>query len=109
MKSEGTTGSGDEMRELRVELRDRHSIDHLARAWTSSLVFVLLLGVWIKLAHDSERHPLFLWPAALLCVAVLCHAAREALRGFRLLREERNRLRRLRDLEAQAPAPPELF
>jgi hypothetical protein len=110
MNREGSTsGSGDELATLRLELRDRHSIDHLARAWTSGLVFILLVGVWIKLAHDSQGHPLFLWPAALLCLGVLCLAAREAFRGFRMLGQDRARLRRLRDLEAQAPAPPELF
>jgi hypothetical protein len=101
--------AGDEMRQLRVKLRDRQSIDRLARAWTSGLVFILLVGIWIKLQHDSDGHPLFLWPAALLCVAVLGHAVREALLGFRMLREDRLRLQRLRSLEARAPAPPELF
>jgi uncharacterized membrane protein len=70
---------------------------------------MVLCGVWIKLAHDSKGYPLFLWPAALLCGVVLGNAAREATRGFRMLAEDRARLRRLRDLEARSPPPPELF
>ncbi len=109
MDGGGIHGSEHELRELRTGLRDRRSIDHLARAWTSGLVFILFVGIWIKLAHDSTGHPLFLWPAALLCGAVLVNAIREVFRGFRMLGEDRARLRRLRELEAKAPAPPELF
>lgn len=110
-KAEQRTGprSGDELQHLRRGLRDRHSIDHLARAWTSTLIALLLAGVWIKLCRDSAGWPLYLWPVALLCLAVLANAANEARLGFRMLRDERARLQRVRELEMGSPAPRELF
>jgi hypothetical protein len=103
------TTSDDELQRLRVGLRDRHSVDHLARAWTSTLISILLAGVWIKLRQDSLDRPLLLWSAGLLCLAVLANAANQARLGLRLLRQERASLARVRDLETRSPAPPELF
>ena len=97
------------MEALRDGLRERRSIDHFARAWYSGLASLLLTGTWIKLLHDSVNHPLFLWPAALLCLSMLMLTLRELRTGSRLLRDERARLRRLRELEASFPPGPELF
>ncbi len=106
--SEGTSPLA-EIRRLREELRDRRSVDHLARAWSSGLGFLIVTGIWVKLLRDSAGKPLFLWPGALLCLAVLAFSLREVQRGLALLAEERARLKRLRELEATAPPPRELF
>jgi hypothetical protein len=98
-----------EITELRNALRDRHSVDHFARAWYGSLFSLLLCGVWIKLWHDSRGPALFLWPAALLCLSVIAFAAKELRLGLRLMSKERGLLARLRALEAEAPPRPELF
>jgi hypothetical protein len=79
----------EELEALRDGLRERHSVDHFARAWYSGLAFLLLTGVWIKLLHDSVDQPLFLWPAALLCLSTLMLALRELRTGSRLLLDER--------------------
>ncbi|HUB08784.1 MAG TPA: hypothetical protein VMB50_17385 [Myxococcales bacterium] len=109
MHSEGTTSGPAEMRRLREALRDRRGVDHLARAWSTGLVFLLLCGAWIKLAWDAVGWPILLWPGALLCLAVLAFCLRELRRGLSLLAEDRTRLARLHELEAQAPPPRELF
>jgi hypothetical protein len=98
-----------EIIELRNALRDRHSVDHFARAWYGSLFSLLLCGVWIKLWHDSRGPTLFLWPGALLCLSVIAFAAKELRLGLRLMSQERGLLARLRALEAEAPPRPELF
>jgi hypothetical protein len=90
-------------------------MDHFARAWYAGLLTILLVGIWIKLAHDSAHAlatrpaPLFLWPAAFLCLSVLLLTLREVRAGARLFQDERIRLRRLRELEAAAPSSPEPF
>ena len=98
-----------ELETLRGGLRSRESITHLAKAWTSSLIFLVLCGIWMKLRADSLGRPLFLWPGALLCISMGLLAVREGWRGLRLLGGERSRLRRLRELEALSPPPRELF
>src|SRR4029077_16638152 len=102
MEAAGTDRTG-ELEELRDGLRERRSIDHFARAWYAGLSSILLTGIWIKLAHDSPKHPLFLWPGALLCLSVLLLTLRELRSGGKLFLDERTRLRRLRELEAAAP------
>jgi hypothetical protein len=108
MEAVGTPGV-DELETLRDGLRERLSIDHFARAWYAGLGSILLTGIWAKLAHDSPRHPLFLWPGALLCFSVFLLTLRELRTGWRLFLDERARHRRLLELEAAAPPPPELF
>ncbi|MHB8420322.1 MAG: hypothetical protein ACYDCL_19790 [Myxococcales bacterium] len=110
METEGTSaGPLREIRKLREELRDRRSVDHLARAWSSGLAFLLLCGVWAKLWLDGPGAPLYLWPGLALCLAALGYVLRELRRGLRLLAEDRARLSRLRDLEAGSAPPKELF
>jgi hypothetical protein len=108
METAGTQ-PGEELTALREGLRERRSMDHFARAWYSGLTSLLLLGIWIKLAHDSRNHPLFLWPGALLCLSVFLLTLRELRSGARLFRDERARLTRLRELEEAAPPRAELF
>jgi len=98
-----------EIVELRNALRDRHSVDHFARAWYGSLFSILLCGVWIKLLHDSGGHRYLLWPGALLCLSVIAFAVSHIREGLRLMSKERGQLARLRALEAEAPPRPELF
>jgi hypothetical protein len=98
-----------EMVVLRTALRNRHSVDHFARAWYGSLVSILLCGLWIKLMHDTRGRAYFLWPGALLCLAAVLFALSHLRRAFRLLAREREQLARLRALEAKAPPRPELF
>jgi hypothetical protein len=98
-----------EIVELRDALRDRHSVDHFARAWYGSLFSLLLCGVWIKLLHDSRGSKLFLWPGALLCLSVIAFAVSHLRQGLRLMAKEQGQLARLRALEAEAPPRPELF
>jgi hypothetical protein len=108
MEAAGTQAV-EELAALRDGLRERRSMDHFARAWYSGLSFLLLTGIWVKLAHDSHNHPLFLWPGALLCFSVLLLTLRELRAGGRLFQDERARLRRLRALEEAAPPLAELF
>ena len=98
-----------ELIELRNALRDRHSVDHFARAWYGSLFSLLLCGVWIKLLHDSRGPKYFLWPGALLCLSVIAFALSHLRKGLRLRVKERGQLERLRALEAETPPRPELF
>jgi hypothetical protein len=108
MERAGSNGTG-EAEVLRNGLRERRSIDHFARAWYAGLLTILLTGIWVKVAHDSHNHPLFLWPGALLCLSVLLLTLGEIRTGGRIFVDERARLARLRELEAAAPPPPELF
>ncbi len=98
-----------EIRALREGLRERRSVDHLAHAWSAGLAFLLLSGAWVKLYRDAPHLPIFLLPGALLCCAAAVYCGRELRRGIALLRVERERLRRLRELEARVPAAGELF
>ncbi|MHB1845669.1 MAG: hypothetical protein ACYCWW_12655 [Deltaproteobacteria bacterium] len=98
-----------EIERLRDDLRERRSVDHFAHAWGGTLSFLILLGCWVKLFHDSLRPPLFLWPGALLVVGIALFVAQEVSRGLTLLATERGWLRRLRDLEASLGPGQELF
>jgi hypothetical protein len=98
-----------ELVELRNALRNRHSVDHFASAWYTALGAVLLCGLWIKLFHDRHGPAVYLWPGALLCVSVIALAGSHLRQGLRLLKREREQLRRLRVLEANTPPRPELF
>ncbi len=99
----------EEIDRLRVDLRERRSVDRFAHAWGATLAFLVLLGCFVKLAHDSAGHPLFLWPGALLVLSVALYAAQEVRRGVGLLASERRLLRRLRELEGRQGPPRELF
>lgn len=102
-------GAEGEIERLQGRIRSRKSVEHLAKAWSVSLVCLLLCGVWAKLCKDSLGHPLFLWPGALLCLSLGLFVCQEVRRGLAELGEERSTLRRLRELQALAGPAKELF
>jgi hypothetical protein len=98
-----------EMVELRNALRNRHSVDHFARAWYGALASILLSGVWIKVMVDARGRWPLLWVGSTLAVFTLGFTTYQLRRAFQLLSRERSQLARLRALEAKAPPRPELF
>ena len=91
---------------LQTPARERRSVDHIARAGFELFLWGILGGVIGKLLWDSVRPPLFLYPLALLDLALLWDAAAQYRKARASLTREVAILARLREVRVHLGIDP---
>jgi hypothetical protein len=89
-----------ELAALASAARERRSVDLFLRAALEGFFWVIATGMCAKLAWDSARFPVFLWPLLLLDALLFWDALRRYRQGRTNLALELRREARLRELRS---------